>query len=367
MHQVTIGIIGCGMIGKYHLRHAASADNIKVAALSDLDVELAKETARQYQIESVFANGLDLIESADLDAVVLAVPTDVRFELAQAALLNRKHILLEKPAAMNVDQIKKLKVLQGDCVVASCSSRNRAMTSAQVATDFISSGQLGDVQLLHCRAMNFSAALLDPLTPQWRLRKSCNGGGVFSNWGSYDLDFLLGICGWCVRPKMVLAQTWMLPTEFAVRLPIQSDVETHVAAMIYCDNDIVIHYERSESTASCVEDTWQIVGSKGALSLSLVPKDKNQVIFDSVDINGKPVQQVLWEGCEGEDCIHAGPLTDFVNSIVTESSPRTGLDEALVIQVITDAVYASANTRCAVEIGSLEHILSHASATVVEV
>ncbi|HMO86326.1 MAG TPA: Gfo/Idh/MocA family oxidoreductase, partial [Lacipirellulaceae bacterium] len=304
MNKIRLGIVGCGVIGQYHIRHASASARIEVTALADLHVEQARSSALQYNVRHVYQQGLDLIDSPHVDAVVLAVPTDVRFELAQSALIHGKHVLLEKPAAMNIDEVKQLIAMQGSAVVASCSSRNRMMASAQVATDFISSGRLGAIRLLHCRALNFSGAMLNPLAPHWRLRRQLNGGGVFANWGSYDLDFLLGICGWQLRPRTVLARTWMLPTHFVSGRPIRSDVETHVAAMICCDEDAVIHYERAESTYSSLADTWQVVGTRGALSLNLNPGQCNQVVFDSVDLQGRPTHEVLWQGEDTEDMIH---------------------------------------------------------------
>ena len=51
--------------------------------------------------------------------------------------------------------------------------------------------------------------------PAWRLSRALNGGGILANWGCYDLDYLLGVCGWRLQPETALAQSWQVPAIFA--------------------------------------------------------------------------------------------------------------------------------------------------------
>ena len=120
-----------------------------------------------------------------------------------------------------------------------CSSRHQFLPSAESATKFIAGGVLGPLRTLHCRC--FRAAGERPKTspPAWRLSNSMNGGGVLANWGCYDLDYLLGLTGWSLRPRLVLAQTWKVPPQFEAHVAPGSDAETHFAAFVLCEGGTV--------------------------------------------------------------------------------------------------------------------------------
>ena len=87
----------------------------------------------------VYRAGADLVQDPDVEAVALAFPAGRRTELGLQALASGKHLLTEKPVAMNAGEVRRLIGAQGDLTAACCSSRYRFMEGAQVATDFIAS------------------------------------------------------------------------------------------------------------------------------------------------------------------------------------------------------------------------------------
>jgi predicted dehydrogenase len=244
---------------------------------------------------------------------------------------------------MNAQQLREMIKARGDRVVACCSARNRFLESARIAPEVVQSGALGEIRVIHCRALDPAGPKPTSPPPVWRLSRALNGGGIFVNWGSYDLDYLLGICAWCVKPQLVLAQTWPIDPALNNRIAPGSDAETHVAAMIRCDAGAVIHYERGEYTSSAHTEAWQIIGTKATLRLHLQPVNNNRVILDKIESDGVHTS-VLWQGDESDQTVHAGPVTDFATAIQTHQQPRTNLEHALVLQSIVDAVYESAAT-----------------------
>ena len=171
-----------------------------------------------------------------------------------------------------------------------------------------------------------------------------------SNWGCYDLDYLLGITGWSIMPQRVLAQMWTVPPKFEALAAAGSDAETHLAATIQCGGKIAIHYERGEFVAARNEAAWQIVGSEGSLDLEMTPGSK-KVVFNRASSEQGLISETLWEGDDDPAIGHKSPVLDFAAAVRGEHSPKTGLEQALVVQRITDAIYRSADTGQAVEIG----------------
>ena len=350
MEKVRLGIIGCGVIGNAHLRMAGQSPDIQVVAVADLREEAVRKAAENYGVEKAYTNADDLIADEQVEGVVLAMPTAPRTALALRAFANGKHVLTEKPVAMNAAEVQSMIDARGDLVAGCCSSRHRFLSHARVVTDFIAEGHLGDLRVVHCRAIQAVGPPPKSPPPAWRLSKSMNGGGILVNWGCYDLDYLLGITGWTLKPKLVLAQAWTIPPQFESHVPPGSDAEAHFASLILCEGGTVISFERGEYVPAQNEDAWKIVGTKGSLNLRMIPVKGKKIIHDDTSTEKGVFSRVLWEGDEDWDVIHSGPTQDFASAIREGREPETSLEKALVVQKITDAIYASAAQARAVEI-----------------
>ena len=171
-----------------------------------------------------------------------------------------------------------------------------------------------------------------------------------SNWGCYDLDYLLGVTGWSVRPQTVLAQTWTVPPAFTHYAAPDSDAETHVAALVRCQDGITISYERAEFVAAETETSWEIIGDAGSLRLEMTPREEGRTTHFKADAKTGTVSEILCDANEDHLKVHAGPINDIARAIRDRTPPRTSLERALVIQRITDAIYTSADRGIAIDI-----------------
>lgn len=351
MKQVNLGVIGCGVIGTIHIQNAVKSDLINMMAVADIDEERSRKVGEDFGIKKTYSSGKALLEDPEVEAVVLALPAGVRTTLALQAFSCGKHVLLEKPSAMNVGEIEQMMESRGDLVCACCSSRYRFVESADFVTDFIAGGALGKLRIVRCRAVSPAGPPPEKTPPPWRVSKAMNGGGILVNWGCYDLDYLLGITGWSLKPKLVLAQTWSIPPQFECHVAPGSDAEEHFAALVLCEGGTVIIFERGERVPAQSEDAWQIIGTNGSLQLRMMPEEGKKIVFDNTSTEKGVFSEVLWEGNEDGGLVHSGPVSDFAEAIRENRPPKTGLEQALIIQQITDAIYASAEKGKAIEIG----------------
>lgn len=177
-----------------------------------------------------------------------------------------------------------------------------------------------------------------------------NGGGILTNWGCYDLDYLLGITGWRLQPQTVLAQTWTAPPSFESHVAPGSDAETHLVALIRCAGGVAITYERAEYAVALEENSWEIIGDRGSLVLQMTPSADKRMTFVAADVNLGTTSETIWSGSDSWDIGHVGPVTDFAYAIQTGCTPQTDLQRALVVQEITDAIYRSAQSGEAVRL-----------------
>ena len=341
MAKIRIGVVGCGVIGTRHIQAAAASPLIDLVAVADPIEERARAKAAEFHVPGVFRQGLDLVKDPSVEAVVLAVPTGGRAALAREAFRRGKHVLLEKPPAMNAAEIEELMRIAGDRVGACCSSRFTFLEGFRAARAEIASGRLGDLREVYVRALNGADRAPTEPPPAWRVSKAQNGGGILVNWGTYDLDYLLALTGWTLEPRAVFAQTWRVAPHLQAHVAPGSDAESHYVALVRCAGGEMIHIERAEFSTIANEAAWQVVGTRGSLRLSMAFTGEKTLYVDETTTEAGVASRVLWQGTENDQDYHKGPVLDFAGAILEKREPRTNLRRALVLQKIFDAVYES--------------------------
>lgn len=105
--KLRCGVIGTGM-GRRHMEGFATHPRSELVAVCDLNAAEAKEFADKYGAKHVFENYRDLVAMDDLDAVAVAAPNYLHAEMTIAALKAGKHVLCEKPLAMDLAQADEI-------------------------------------------------------------------------------------------------------------------------------------------------------------------------------------------------------------------------------------------------------------------
>jgi predicted dehydrogenase len=344
MRKIRLGIVGCGVIGTRHIQAASASPLIELAAVADAIEERARAKAAEFHVPGVFRDGMELIRDPGIEAVVLAVTTGVRAGLAAEAFRLGRHVLLEKPPAMNAAELLRLMRLRKDRVGACCSSRFTFLEGFRAARAEVESGRLGELREIYCRAVFGADRAPAQPPPPWRVSRAQNGGGILVNWGCYDLDYLLAMTGWSLRPRGVFARTWPVADHLAARVAPGSDADCHYVALIRCEGGEMIHMERAESAALQTETSWQVIGTRGSLRLQMTFTGPKKLMIDETDPDAGVGSRLLWEGEETETSYHNGPVQDFAGAILEGRAPRTDLERALTIQRIFDAIYESSRT-----------------------
>jgi predicted dehydrogenase len=346
---VRLGIVGCGVIGRRHMAAAAASAVVAVSAVADVDPTAREHAASAFGIDRLYPDAAGLIGDDAVQAVVLALPAGVRDPIARAVLAAGKHLLIEKPAAMSAGELSQLARLRNGLVVGCCSSRFRFLPAAVTAADLIAAGELGEIRLLRCRAIDSAPPAPEQLPPPWRLSRALNGGGILANWGAYDLDYLLGITGWQLQPVGAYATSWPIAGQLAGYVPPGSDAETHLAGLVRFSGGEALSIERGEYTAEPGGACWEVVGSAGSLRLQMTPTPQPTVILDRVGPAGLKSEAISAAPGSYEQ-IAIWLLDDFGQAVLGGRSPSTDLSCAITVQKIIDALYASARSVAAVPI-----------------
>ena len=182
---MKIGLLGCGRIGQVHAKSIAHLDGVEVSAVADAFAAPAEALASS--TGSVVLGSEALIQSAEVDAVVIGTPTDTHYDLIHQAAAAGKAIFCEKPVDMSADRIR-------DCMEAVAKANVPFLTAFNRRFDpnfahvqsRIAAGDIGAVEIVTIQSR-------DPSPPPVSYIKS--SGGLFRDMMIHDLDmarFLLG-------------------------------------------------------------------------------------------------------------------------------------------------------------------------------
>lgn len=153
--MVSVGVVGCGYWGPNLVRNLSVNRKCRKLVCCDVEPERLKLMHERYPAAETTNSYDDLLRNDGLDAVMLATPISTHFELAKKALLENKHVFIEKPFATSVKQADEL--------ISLAAERNLILMVGHVfeyspavvkIRDIISSGELGSVFYISSTRVN---------------------------------------------------------------------------------------------------------------------------------------------------------------------------------------------------------------------
>lgn len=207
MEKVKFGIIGMGNMGTVHLDFfmKGKIKNGTVTAVSDKDPKrLAMAKSKLPGDYECFGSGDELIEKADVDAVIIAVPHYAHPELTIKALKKGLNVVCEKPAGVYTKQVKEMnEVASGSKKLFTMMYNQRTNPLYIKMHDIIENGEIGDIRRINWIITNWFRTQYYYDSGSWRATWKGEGGGVLMNQCPHQLDLLQWITG--MMPKHVRA------------------------------------------------------------------------------------------------------------------------------------------------------------------
>lgn len=184
--RVKIGIIGCGRVAfERHLPALKRLPAAQVIAAADSDSNRVKRISDQYDIPYQYTDYRHLVENEAVDAVAVLTPTGTHVEIGMAAMSTNKHLFMEKPLALTVNECERLvqKSMQVPTQSMICFNLrwHRLIRQAQA---MINSGKLGSI--LSVRGA-YTHARDGSKAQHWH-RSLDTGGGVTFNESVHNID-----------------------------------------------------------------------------------------------------------------------------------------------------------------------------------
>ncbi|MED1441381.1 Gfo/Idh/MocA family oxidoreductase [Aeribacillus composti] len=289
MEKIKVGIIGTGFIGPTHIEAIRRLGFVEVVGLAGSSQEKAEKKAAELGIPKAYGDYRDMLKDDEIQVVHNCTPNHLHFAINKEIILAGKHVLSEKPLAMNSEESAELlNLAKKHGVVHGVNFNYRQHASVQNLRAIVANGDLGKVNLVH--GSYLQDWLLFETDFNWRLVSEIGGKSrAVADIGSHWCDTVQYVIG-----KKIVEVFADLATVIPVRKKVKSTYTTFSAQNSEEQEyeDIAINTEDYASVLVRFED-----GVRGVFTVSQVSAGrKNRLSFE---INGSK-SSAFWNQEEPE-------------------------------------------------------------------
>jgi len=204
MEALRAGVVGTGFVGRIHVRSARLA-GARLVGVAGSSAEKGRAAAEELGAERGFASGEELVEADGIDVVHICTPNHLHEPLALRALAAGKHVVLEKPVALDGAGAGRVGGAAGETGrVVTVPFAYRFHPMIREARARVAGGELGRLHLLHGSYQQ--DWLLTPEDVNWRVDSAVGGASrAFADIGSHWCDLVEFVSGH--RITRLLART----------------------------------------------------------------------------------------------------------------------------------------------------------------
>jgi predicted dehydrogenase len=349
MTKLKLGVIGCGGIATAkHLPSVEAAGLADAVAFCDILPKRAEDAAKAFGApgSKVFTDYRDLLK-LDLDAVCVCTPNRSHAEITVAALESKKHVLCEKPMAINyAEALKMTEAAKRNGKLLTVAYQNRFRPDSLFLKEECKAGVLGEIYFAKAKAVRRRAV------PTWGvfLNEYEQGGGPLIDIGTHALDLAL----WMMdnyKPKTVTGATFHKlnndtrpANAWGPWDPAEFTVEDSAFGFITMENGAVINLEASWAlnTLEAGEAITTLCGTKAGadmndgLTINGVKHDRLYSFRPDFSAGGA----AFYEGDEVPPEVKEQRV--FLEAVRGEGELVVLPEQAAAVTRILDAVYQSA-------------------------
>ena len=321
---IRLGITGCGIISRTHIRASLNVPNVEVTAVSSRSISAVDRICDEFSIEHRFSDWLALVASDDIDAVLICLPDGLHEPATVEAARNGKHVLVEKPMGNNLGQCKAMVAATDKAGVRLMVAQMvRQFPSHQLAKRMIQDDRIGSVRrAVRRRHWQLEPALAAGAKRPWMSDSALCTDGLLFGLGSHEYDALL----WLFETEA--AKVVARGTKDERVIPGWLSIDGSVALRSGIDVDVSLSLQSDET----VWDTY-VEGTKGAMTIY-----DDRVILDNEDF-----------ACP-KDTAFTAQLEEFAESIHDGRDPGPSGRNVLGTMAVLDGVIESLSNERPAEI-----------------
>ena len=258
MGDVGLGIVGLGTITKdVHLPSVEETNRVELRAVADITPARREALASALSCR-IYASLGELLEHDGVDLVIVATPSSMHHEHVMEALSAGKHVMVEKPMAINLTQARQMAAeARRRGLILTVHHNRRFHGDFQMLRRLVSSGRAGrlisvEVRFHYARWITEYAA--QEYRPDWRLERAYGGGNLL-DWGPHFLDQLVQLVGAAPRTLMasLISARWT------------SDVDDFLRVNLFWPDGTLGVIEASYVSPDPLPQ-WNVVGSDATIT-----------------------------------------------------------------------------------------------------
>lgn len=337
MKQVNVGLIGSQFISDIHAHSLQRVPRANILAVASRTPSHVEAFAKRFDIPHAYTDYMRMLEMPEIDVVVLGLPNDLHSEAAQYAAEAGKHVICEKPLAVNLEQ--------ADAMIRTCRKANVKLMYAEELCftpkyvrlkTLVDEGALGDVYMIkQCEKHD------GPHSP-WFWDVSRSGGGVTLDMGCHAFQFFRWMLG---NPPV--ESVWAEMGTYVHRDKTQGD--DNAVIVVNFANGVSCVAEESWAKPGGMDDTAEVYGSGGVAYADLL--HGNSIRTYSSQGYGYAVEKAGstkgWSFTIYEEAWNYGfpqEFEHFIDCVADDKEPLVTGDDGRAVLEIIFAAYESAGT-----------------------
>jgi myo-inositol 2-dehydrogenase/D-chiro-inositol 1-dehydrogenase len=328
--MLRIGLLGCGRIGQVHARSVKALDDARIVAVADALASSAETLATEIAADVRSAEAI--LGSDDIDAVVIATPTDTHFDLIHGAAAARKAIFCEKPIDMSVANIRAcIETLESAGVPFMTGFNRRFDPNFAHLRARIASGDIGEVEIATITSR-------DPAPPPISYIE--RSGGLFRDMMIHDFDMARFLLGTEFVRVHAVGAALVDPAIGAA-----GDVDTAAVILTAADGRIC-QISNSRRAVYGYDQRVEVHGARGMLRAGN-KLETTVELATGAGFQRSPAQHFFLERYEAA---YLAEMRDFVKAVASGASPEPGILDGLRAQELADAAALSLDTGTPVDL-----------------
>ena len=319
MAKLRWGLIGCGDIARRRVAPALRDSPLcELVAVSRAKAELAESFAQEFGARRWCADWHDLLMDYEIDAIYVATPVHLHAEQVIAAAERGKHVLCEKPMALNVAECDRMiDACRGNDVKLGVAYYRHFYPVVQQVRELIDSGEIGVPVVVQVNAFEW----FDPepsAARSWLLKKDLSGGGPMFDFGCHRIEVLLDLLGDISDVKSTLTNAFF-----------NREVEDTATAMFQfergtCGTLTVTHAAREP------QDTLDLFFTNGSIHIPVLNEGKMRVLTrDGERVETHP----------NHPNIHQPLIEDFATAVLERRDPIVTGEIGRAVASIEEKIY----------------------------
>ncbi|MBM3892747.1 MAG: Gfo/Idh/MocA family oxidoreductase, partial [Verrucomicrobia bacterium] len=330
-NKVHWALVGCGDISKKRVAPAIRDDvNSVFEAVVSRSAEKGRQFAREFGARKAYPTLAEALKDGAITAVYLATPVFLHCPETIAAAQAGRHVLCEKPMAMNAAECERMvAAAKANGVKLGVAYYRRFYPKLNRAKELLAEGRIGAVTLVRIAHGGWYAPTEDD-PKSWRVHKERSGGGPMLDVGSHRLDILVYLFD---QPVSVMGRAETLTQGY--------DVEDSASLLmkLKCGAHASAHFNWNWQVGF---DEFEIVGTRGRIDMK--PFDGPSLTLAAK--GEKPVLETLPPHAN----VHLPLVADFTAAVLSKGHPRCPGEEGAKTTRIIDAVFESGRTGCEVRL-----------------